>query len=197
MVIANFLLYLSTFLPETLQNYLGVNEPYTPPAEGIHLSIKDLYCVTKIRDDTWNKYKNGQVDKWWYIDADEAIKAHEEDDERGVFRVSNPIAYISYRPFVGQIGIIDIADERYKGIGIGKEMLRIAIEDTKKANKTTEIWAVTSDNHPFWSNVWGRAFKPRKPAHVSVYGSGYYYDFARNSAHETCGLQEKPDTPTP
>jgi len=55
--------------------------------------------------------------------------------------------------------------------GLGTQMLNIAIEDMKSVG-TKEVWAVTSNNHPFWSNIMN--FKPRKPAHSSVTGSGYY-----------------------
>lgn len=171
-----------------LSGLLGFTQETT---QSDKFALSDLYCVTYVRDDTWNGHKDGQIEKWWYIDEEEA-KAVEEFR----FRASRAIAYISYRPHVGQIGIIGIMNEEHRGMGMGKEMLRIAIEDTKRINKTTEIWAVTSETHPFWSNVWGGAFKRRSPAHASVSGSGYYYDFSRNSAHETCSLHEDPDIPS-
>ena len=40
---------------------------------------------------------------------------------------------------------------------------------------TTHIWAVTLENHEFWSNVFNKSFQwhDMKELHPSVTGSGY------------------------
>jgi len=44
-----------------------------------------------------------------------------------------------------------------------------------KEFNTTHVWAVTTDDHPFWSNVYNKSFQwcEWKKLHPSVTGSGY------------------------
>jgi GNAT superfamily N-acetyltransferase len=81
--------------------------------------------------------------------------------------------YISYRPTVGQVGLFFL-EKSYQNRGLGKQILLQTIEDMKKYN-TTEIWAVTTENHPFWSNVFNKSFSwyEYEQLHSSVTGSGY------------------------
>ena len=51
----------------------------------------------------------------------------------------------------GQIGLFYI-DEKYRNNGLGKEILNNVINEMKN-NNIKEIWAVTSKDHKFWSNV--------------------------------------------
>jgi GNAT superfamily N-acetyltransferase len=85
----------------------------------------------------------------------------------------NKIGYIKYKDN-GQIGLFFIEDE-YQNRGIGKQILTNVI-DILKINNCKEVWAVTTDNHPFWSNVYNKKFKRRVPAHPSVTGAGYYFE---------------------
>ena len=82
------------------------------------------------------------------------------------------IGYIRYYITTGQIGLFFINDE-YQRRGLGKQILSKVIEDLK-TNNCDEVWAVTSTNHPFWSNVYNKSFVYRNPAHPSVGGDGYF-----------------------
>lgn len=82
------------------------------------------------------------------------------------------IGYIRYYITTGQIGLFFIENE-YQHRGLGKQILSKAIEDMK-TNNCEEVWAVTSTNHPFWSNVYNKSFVYRNPAHPTVGGNGYF-----------------------
>ena len=88
------------------------------------------------------------------------------------------IGYIRYYITTGQIGLFFI-DEEYQNRGLGKQILSKVIKEMK-ANDCDEVWAVTTDNHPFWSNVYHKSFIPGKPAHPSVTGSGYFMRLPTN-----------------
>lgn len=84
------------------------------------------------------------------------------------------IGYISYRVATGQIGLFFIKKE-YQNCGIGKQILLRAIEDIKH-NGCNKVFAVTSKDHTFWSNVFKSSFKWSKRPDDSVTGSGYCLD---------------------
>jgi hypothetical protein len=87
------------------------------------------------------------------------------------------IGYIKYRT-TGQIGLFFITNKEYKNCGLGKQILTKVINELV-INQCEEVWAVTTDDHPFWSNVYNRHFIPRNPAHASVGGSGYYINLKK------------------
>jgi len=82
------------------------------------------------------------------------------------------IGYIRYYITTGQIGLFFI-DNEYQHRGLGKQILSKVIEDLK-TNNCDEVWAVTSTNHSFWSNVYNKSFEYRDPAHLTVGSSGYF-----------------------
>ena len=82
------------------------------------------------------------------------------------------IGYIRYYITTGQIGLFFISDD-YQNRGIGKQILSKVIKELK-TNKCQEIWAVTTPNHSFWSNVYNKSFEYRNPAHPTVGGDGYF-----------------------
>jgi hypothetical protein len=106
------------------------------------------------------------------------------------------IGYIRYYITTGQIGLFFIEDD-YQHRGLGTQILSKVIEDLKK-NHCEEVWAVTSEHHPFWSegckpsttkseectrngvhggfwsNVYNKSFVYRHPAHPTVIGDGYF-----------------------
>jgi GNAT superfamily N-acetyltransferase len=86
-------------------------------------------------------------------------------------KTNKSIGYIKYKP-TGQIGLFFI-DEEYQNRGLGKQILSKVIDELSDIG-CNEVWAVTTKNHIFWSNVYDKQFKPRQPAHSSVTGSGYY-----------------------
>ena len=62
---------------------------------------------------------------------------------------------------------------QYKNKGFGKQMLSLAIDDIKTHDKAHYVWAVTIQDHPFWSNVWNKSFTYTDPVHSSVVCDGY------------------------
>lgn len=82
------------------------------------------------------------------------------------------IGYIRYYITTGQIGLFFIDDD-YQHRGLGTQILSKVIEELKK-NHCEEVWAVTSEHHPFWSNVYNKSFVYRHPAHPTVSGEGYF-----------------------
>ena len=117
------------------------------------LILENFKELREVRDDTWNKVRNGEVYLKYFSD---------NGDE---------IGYINYRNSSGQIGIFRL-DEDYRNRGLGKQILAKVIEDLKKSN-IKEVWAITSKNHSFWSNVFNKSFKYKDIPHKSVTGSGY------------------------
>ena len=125
------------------------------------LCISDFIVKKIISDDNWNKIKNGNI-RYEYFENN--------SDE-------TPFGYIDFRPGVGQIGQFYIHDDRFRNRGLGKQILTKALDDIKEFGTADTIWAVTRENHPFWSNVWNKSFTWKDPAHYSVTGSGYSFKF--------------------
>ena len=117
------------------------------------INISDLTTIKTITDDTWNKVTNGD----YTVDY---------------FYNEKKIGYIRYRIGIGQIGLISL-DPEYRNQKIGKLMLDKAIIDIKN-NNIKEVWAVTTKDHPFWSNVYNRSFTYREPAHFTIKGNVYF-----------------------
>ena len=82
------------------------------------------------------------------------------------------IGYIRYYITTGQVGLFFI-DNDYQNRGLGKQILSKVIKEME-INNCEEVWAVTTDNHTFWSNVYNKSFEYRSPSHPSVGGSGYF-----------------------
>lgn len=118
------------------------------------LNLEQYREEVTINDDDWNKIPNGEIVRRYY------------DNE------NKEIGMISYRHIVGQIGLFFIWDDKYRNRGLGKQILNRAINDMRN-NKTTSVWAITSENHTFWSNVFNKSFQWKKRPHSSVTGSGY------------------------
>ncbi len=106
------------------------------------MKLEDFKEIRTVTDDNWNKIKNGNINLE-YFDKN-----------------NNSIGYIDYRVNVGQIGLFFITNHSYINRGLGKQILEKAIKEIK-LYKVKEVWAVTTDNHPFWSNVWNKSFKPK------------------------------------
>ena len=81
------------------------------------------------------------------------------------------IALIRYLPYSGEVLLLFITDPAYAGLGLGTQLLHIAMKEMLQKH-TKEVWAVTTDNHGYWSRLPG--FKPRSPVHPSVTNNGYY-----------------------
>lgn len=119
------------------------------------VTYQELNLIRNVYADTYNKVKDGEIK----IDF---------------FHLNKNIGYIQYR-LNGQIGLFYL-DEKYRNLGIGKDILINTIEDMKKNNiNINEVWAVSSKDHPFWSNVFNKKFRfyDKKTLHPSVTGEGY------------------------
>jgi RimJ/RimL family protein N-acetyltransferase len=139
------------------------------------LNLSDFHEITIILDDNWNKIPRGSIWKCYFEKNDnniEKINIEKIKDRYGAEEIcAKSIGYIHYRIGTGQIGLFFIK-EKYKNKGLGKQILTKTIEHMK-LSKNEYVWAVTSTNHPFWSNVFGKAFKYSKKLHPSVTGDGY------------------------
>lgn len=123
------------------------------------LDLSNFSVNRVMQNDDWNHVLNSQV----------LLRYHDQKNKH--------IATISYRLQSGQIGLLFVHDDKLKGCGLGKQMLKNAIDEIKNKNQINpnvkEIWAVTN-NDAFFSNVFGKSFTKREPAHPSVTGSGYF-----------------------
>jgi GNAT superfamily N-acetyltransferase len=118
------------------------------------LKIDDYSEVITITNDTWNRIPDGCILREYY-DSD-----------------NNKIGYIRYKVKVGQVGLFFI-NEEYRNRGLGKQILNRTMDHMRQSG-ATGVWAVTTRDHEFWSNVYNKSFKWRDPAHPSVTGDGYY-----------------------
>lgn len=123
--------------------------------------FKDLKSVRVVSDDKWNNVPLSDV-TIKYFHPEEVL----------------PVAQINYQMSTGQIGIIDV-DRKYHRNGYGKGMLDQAIQDIIKYGKAPTVWAVSSETHEFWCNVYGGAFRFQSPAHPTVWGHGFVADIKR------------------
>lgn len=88
------------------------------------------------------------------------------------YNKNEKIGHIRYYTNTGQIGSFYI-NYQYQNRGLGKQILSKVITELK-LNNCKEAWAVTTQNHSFWTNVYNKSFIYRDPAHPSVYGNGYF-----------------------
>jgi ribosomal protein S18 acetylase RimI-like enzyme len=92
---------------------------------------------------------------------------------------STAVGYITYRLVTGQICLFYVKPG-YKNRGLGKQILTRVMVDMKNKGHTAGIFAITSTNHPFWSNVFNKSFEWKKRPDLSVTGSGYYLDLSKH-----------------
>ena len=117
------------------------------------------------------------VHHFWYGDVRWTYETRDDPPKE--------VGYIQFAPDSGQIGLFFL-DTPFQNRGLGKQMLAEATANIHEAqlllpaeDRTHKVWAVTTDNHPFWSNVWGSVFRPVNPASPRVTGSGYSADLDR------------------
>lgn len=143
-------------------SYLSTPIKYILPIFGIvqkptPLFLKDFKQTKVIKDDYYNNIPDSDIRIDFYDNLNNEQYA----------------GYISYRAAVGQVGLFFLESD-YKNRGLGKQILTQTIEHMKEFN-TTNIWAITTNDHPFWSNVFNKSFKwyDMRQVHPSVTGSGY------------------------
>jgi GNAT superfamily N-acetyltransferase len=132
------------------------------------LDIRDFTEVRYVFDDTWNRCDRGDITRVYYEKSAEAMEWRDVDRRNPLGKY---VGCINYRVGSGQVGIF-LLEAEYRGRGLGPQILLRAIGDMRKAGCDT-VWAVTSENHPFWSTAWNKAFAPASPAGPGVSGSGY------------------------
>jgi hypothetical protein len=122
--------------------------------------------IKTITKDTWNHIQNGNIKLECFEKVPNLNK-------------TIPVGYIDYRLYSGQINSFYIHNA-YQMNGIGTDLLLYTIEDLRKIN-TPEIFAISTLNHPFWSNVLDRSFTYRTRQHlnktsplVQVMDNNYY-----------------------
>lgn len=129
--------------------------------------LEDFVERIVIEDDTWNKHKYSEISRWYYKDS----RSMRQTNLR-----TNAVAYINYRIGTGQIGIFAIYDDSLRGCGLGKQILSRAVKDIAHDGRSKQVWASTTENHPFWSNVWGKCFQYSDPVDDSCSADGYGAD---------------------
>jgi predicted acetyltransferase len=141
------------------------------------LNLCDFNEIRIVIDDNWNMVPNGNIwlcyfDKNYPIESINPNLIKNRDDAEEI--CSKSIGYISYKITTGQIGLFSII-KKYQSRGLGKEILKKVIKEME-LNGNKSVWAVTSQNHKFWSNVFDKSFEYNKRPHNSVTGSGYLLD---------------------
>jgi len=149
------------------------------------IDINSLTELKAIRYDTFNsklesKEKCEFIIRFYFskdvdvsIYKNKLIKPHIsnfDNDLNELFKKS--IAFITYRRKTGQIGYFYVNHE-HRDRGLGKQILLKVIQDLPERD---EIFAVTKENHPFWSNVFNKSFVWSKCPNKSVTGNGYLLD---------------------
>lgn len=143
------------------------------------LKLSDFQEFRFIIDDTHNDVPNGKI---WLCYFDKVAQFEEiiqitnmnenliknRDDIEKIAHKS--IGYVSYKIMTGQIELFFIKKE-YQNSGLGKQILTNVIDELLIYNN--DIWAITSQNHPFWSNVYEESFQFTNIPHNSVTKSGY------------------------
>jgi hypothetical protein len=106
-------------------------------------------------------------------------ETHYDSTRRTYFTKTNQpkeIGYIQYNKCSGEIELFFIYHQKsyqYTNKGLGKQILKVAIDDIKDYNSSDIVWAVTTKDHPFWSNVWNKSFTYADPVHKKLMCDGY------------------------
>jgi hypothetical protein len=179
-----------------LLNRLSTNRMPTnrmPTNTNDNVDISTLHEVTIIRRDEFNydvqnptKTDGKYVYKLYFetpvdlgdINVNEPTVSNFHDRRKIDEFTSTAVGYITYRLVTGQICLFYINNPKYKHCGLGKQILTRVIADMKNEGKTS-IFAITSNNHPFWSNVFNNSFEWKTRPDLSVTGSGYYLDLSK------------------
>jgi hypothetical protein len=117
-------------------------------------SLSDFKIKKIYKYDDWNLVKNGEIEYYLY-NSDICI------------------GYFNLRLKTGQIGIA-VIDKEYRGYGVGLDLVKKLSKDKNEYNGNTELFAVTSENHPFWKKLPNSKYKT--PADNSISGGGYRFN---------------------
>ena len=123
-------------------------------------TLKDFTVERTIRNDMWNKLKNGEVH-------------YDLFDSNG-----KRVGHSHIRLATGQMCSTRL-DEQYRSCKIGYELVALATHDKYEYDKTTQLFAVTTNNHPFWSKLPNSC--PHSPAGPGITGSGFKFDLGKQT----------------
>jgi hypothetical protein len=133
------------------------------------LDISMFNEIRIVRDDKWNKVTDGEISLCYFDKSYDTSLLDITNVDETQFK---SVAYINYRIGTGQIGLFFINKHDYQNRGLGKQILLSVINEMRLNNRKS-VWAITSYEHPFWSNVFNKSFIKSKRPHLSVTGSGY------------------------
>jgi hypothetical protein len=129
-----------------------------------HKKINNYNINRYISDDNFNNSEDGQYRDDIYID-------------------NKKVGYIEYRIKTGQICLFYIYEREIRNCGLGKNVLYNTIETIRFKNPQIKyVWAATSKNHPFWSNVYNKNFiysGDNSSVHNSITGFGYSLELSK------------------
>ena len=146
------------------------------------IDITKLYEVKMIRYDSWNdKISNGKgkyIARLYFTEPIDISRYKLDDptsnDHNQIHELAaKSIGYITYKLISGQIGLFYINRDKYKNRKLGKQILSKVILDMKEEGRDN-IFAVTSKDNKFWSNVFDGSFQWKDRPSNTVTGSGYY-----------------------
>lgn len=89
-------------------------------------------------------------DQYFFGDLDTIV-------HKTYYKRNRIICKIIYGTKSGSIEMISV-ENKYKGRGLGKQMLIDALQDMRN-NCLNQAYAIAKRNHPFWNNIFKRAFK--------------------------------------
>lgn len=152
------------------------------------IDINSLHEIKFVRYDDWNKKNGGYIYRMYFtepIDVSE-YKINDPNSFHDRYELdelaSKSVGFITYKLATGQIGLFFISEE-YKNRNFGKKILTKVISDIRNEGKNS-VFAITTKNHQFWSNVFGKSFEWRDRPDKSVTGSGYFLSFSSDSNHD-------------
>jgi GNAT superfamily N-acetyltransferase len=160
------------------------------------ISLNSFYEVKLIRRDSWNGNGiigngNGKyIGRFYFKEKPDLSEILLENpiksftDDRKIFDelATKSDGFITYKLLTGQIGLFYVA-KQFQHKGVGKQILTKVIDDMKNEGRTS-IFAITYNNHLFWSNVFHKSFVWKTRPNASVTGSGYFLSLIGPQHHQ-------------
>ena len=131
------------------------------------LNLNNFKIHTHISDDNFNNFKNGEITKYLLPNSLDHITF----DTNDFYRTNKAIGMINYRIHSGQVGIFYLEPE-FRNKGLGKQIILKVMKEMKD-NETKKMFAVTTRDNVFWSNVFNKSFAYVDRVDENVTGMGY------------------------
>lgn len=139
----------------------------------IAVALNQLITLTTYKYDDYNRVVDGGMEcKFYHPPSSFSLDNLSDSDKAEYVKVSKEIAYLSFRPHNGQVGIIYLEPE-YRGNGLGKEIVEMARQERINKYNASDLWCVTPETHPFWKNYKNSSW--HDPVDKSVRGHGYRF----------------------